>query len=146
MEKVEVRQNGEYLDISSNILEYKDQIGGSIYVLLCYLIHPEYNDLLIANELDMNLDEVIRAIKKLQLAGFIKYEKRFHGTIPRDVSLELRGIVFERDGYCCAKCGATNELEIDHIVPVSKGGGNEEANLQVLCKTCNRKKSARMEG
>jgi len=57
MEKIEVRQNGEYLDISRNILDYQKQIGSSIYVLLCLLIHPDYNDLLIANELDMDLDK-----------------------------------------------------------------------------------------
>lgn len=146
MEKIEVRKSGKYLEVSRNILEYREQIGGSVYVLLCLLMHPDYNDLLVANELDMNLEEVIRAIAKLRRAGFIKYEKRFHGIIPRDVSLDLRNTIFERDGYCCSKCGAVSELEIDHIMPVSKGGGNEESNLQTLCKTCNRRKSSRMDG
>lgn len=42
----------------------------------------------------------------------------------------------------CSYCGATDELEIDHIRPVSKGGGNEIRNLQLLCRDCNREKGA----
>lgn len=43
----------------------------------------------------------------------------------------------------CALCGATEKLEIDHIVPVKKGGRTERSNLQPLCQSCNRKKGAR---
>ncbi|HIS15474.1 MAG TPA: HNH endonuclease [Candidatus Scatomorpha merdavium] len=32
-------------------------------------------------------------------------------------------------------------LEIDHIIPVSKGGRTAEENLQTLCWKCNRAKS-----
>lgn len=57
----------------------------------------------------------------------------------------LRHKVFVRDNYRCVECGATNmetTLEIDHIIPVSKGGTNDIDNLQTLCKECNRAKSA----
>lgn len=40
----------------------------------------------------------------------------------------------------CAYCGATEDLEVDHIKPVSLGGGNERENLQCLCFSCNRTK------
>lgn len=61
----------------------------------------------------------------------------------KSIPSRLRHEVFKRDGYRCRECGATNKetkLEIDHIVPVSKGGTNDITNLQVLCKTCNRAK------
>lgn len=48
--------------------------------------------------------------------------------------------VLSRDGVKCQHCGTDQDLTIDHIVPVSKGGGNELENLQVLCKSCNSKK------
>lgn len=61
------------------------------------------------------------------------------------IPARLRHEVFKRDNYRCRECGATNKettLEIDHIVPVSKGGSNSLSNLQTLCKKCNRAKHA----
>ena len=57
----------------------------------------------------------------------------------------LRHEVFKRDNYKCVECGATNKettLEIDHIIPVAKGGTNDINNLQTLCRECNRAKNA----
>lgn len=48
--------------------------------------------------------------------------------------------IFERDGYACTYCGAIEYLECDHIVPVAKGGGHEDANLTTACRSCNRAK------
>ena len=56
----------------------------------------------------------------------------------------VRHEVLKRDGYRCRECGASKDegvtLEIDHIVPVAKGGTNDIDNLQTLCKKCNRGK------
>ena len=56
----------------------------------------------------------------------------------------LRHAVFKRDGYRCQECFKGKEdgvkLEIDHVVPVAKGGTNDIGNLQTLCKECNRNK------
>jgi 5-methylcytosine-specific restriction endonuclease McrA len=40
----------------------------------------------------------------------------------------------------CAICGATGALEIDHRVPIVRGGSCEIENLQALCIPCNRRK------
>jgi len=55
----------------------------------------------------------------------------------------LRNQVFERDDYKCVECGATERLQLDHIIPFSKGGKTELDNLETLCKTCNLKKGTR---
>lgn len=66
-------------------------------------------------------------------------------TIP----LKDRWAVLKRDNYRCVKCGANPssnheiELEVDHIFPVAKGGGNSLENLQVLCRECNQGKKDR---
>lgn len=43
----------------------------------------------------------------------------------------------------CRSCGSTEDLTVDHILPRSRGGGNERENLQALCRTCNSSKGAR---
>ena len=55
----------------------------------------------------------------------------------RRISSSKRLKVFERDGWSCRFCGAQSNLVIDHIFPVSKGGGGQIENLQTLCKNCN---------
>jgi hypothetical protein len=40
----------------------------------------------------------------------------------------------------CAACGASEGLEIDHKIPICRGGDNSRENLQALCVTCNRLK------
>ena len=57
--------------------------------------------------------------------------------IPDDVKL----YVWERDEGRCRNCGADEDLQYDHIIPVAKGGGNSHQNIQLLCGNCNRQKS-----
>jgi 5-methylcytosine-specific restriction endonuclease McrA len=41
----------------------------------------------------------------------------------------------------CAFCNSTEKLTVDHKIPVSRGGTDDEVNLQCLCFPCNVKKS-----
>jgi len=53
----------------------------------------------------------------------------------------VRHEVWRRDGGRCVHCGSQENLEFDHIIPISKGGANTARNIQLLCEACNRKKS-----
>lgn len=47
--------------------------------------------------------------------------------------------------YTCRRCGGKfrkKDMDVDHIIPQSKGGSDALYNLQGLCKHCNRSKQA----
>lgn len=65
-------------------------------------------------------------------------------TKRKPLSKRTRFDVFKRDVFTCQYCGQNPPavvLEIDHVVPVSKGGGNTKDNLLTACFDCNRGKS-----
>lgn len=62
------------------------------------------------------------------------------------IKKSVRFEVFKRDSFTCQYCGEKAPdvvLEIDHITPVSGGGGNDILNLVTACKACNAGKSDR---
>ena len=72
----------------------------------------------------------------------VKLSAERRRIIPSHVKLE----VWQRDQGRCTKCGATDELHFDHVLPYSKGGTSETAaNVQLLCARHNLAKSDRIE-
>ena len=74
--------------------------------------------------------------------------KKGHSKHQRSIMTnDLREAIKKRDNYTCCNCGNSvyDEpnllLEVDHIIPISKGGKTEASNLQTLCWRCNRLKS-----
>jgi len=62
--------------------------------------------------------------------------KTARNIIPPSVRLK----VLIRDGFRCVYCGATKEddrLEVDHVIPASRGGTDDIGNLVVACRRCN---------
>jgi len=62
------------------------------------------------------------------------------------ITKKTRFDVFARDGYACKYCGCDStehRLEVDHIIPVSKGGTNDIEKLVTSCQPCNLGKGAR---
>ena len=67
--------------------------------------------------------------------------ERAKRAIPQDVKIAVSA----RDGGRCRQCGSTQQLHFDHVIPISRGGANTVANIQLLCGACNRVKGAKLE-
>ncbi len=95
----------------------------------------------------MNIENLNKFI--LFLSEKIKLNKSVAGQRALMTS-KLRQHIKERDHFTCKQCGISIEqephllLEIDHIIPLSKGGLTTEDNLQTLCWRCNRSKGAKI--
>lgn len=49
-----------------------------------------------------------------------------------------------RDGNWCRGCGrADDQLHVDHLLPLSRGGNSDQSNLALLCRSCNARKSTK---
>lgn len=75
-----------------------------------------------------------------------KYGINFEALDPNDlnakqmrkrISQNTRQAIFSRDKFECQYCGAHDDLTIDHIVPLTQGGTNEDDNLITACVSCN---------
>lgn len=84
--------------------------------------------------------ELIRLLEsKLTASAFAKEQRNL-------MTKKLREHIKKRDNFTCCNCGNSSHsepnllLEIDHIIPVAKGGCTVEDNLQTLCWKCNRSK------
>src|SRR6516225_5276912 len=115
--------------------------------LMCLLLLSARMNNLLPNS-PIKLERMIGATEPLDLrafAAFVEFaqvekptwEDRFAN---RRVPDGMRAAVLVRDGARCRKCRRAINLEMDHIVPVSKGGKTVESNLQTLCRRCNRVK------
>lgn len=66
----------------------------------------------------------------------------------RYIPFNVKMRVVRRDNYTCQICRKhlrDDEVEFDHIIPLSKGGSSEEHNIQLTCFECNRDKKDRVE-
>lgn len=108
------------------------------------------------NHLDDILDSHFESyVEKCEICLLkpVKYQSKLRNKPRRRTNIPkgLRKEVFMRDNYTCRHCGAKKgdkksngkkvTLEVDHIIPVAKGGNDTLDNLQTLCFDCNRNKS-----
>jgi hypothetical protein len=119
--------------------------------LICLLLLSARMNNLLPNS-PIKLERLIGATEPLDLkafSAFVDFAAVENSTwedrvANRRVPDSMRAAVLVRDGGRCRKCGRSVNLQIDHIVPVSKGGTTEESNLQILCRRCNLAKSRKL--
>lgn len=106
-------------------------------------LYLEEEFILLAKEMELRKQKKFEKLKKI-----VELSEKIDGqddtfkreSIPDDVKI----YVWQRDGGKCVKCNSQENLEFDHIIPISKGGSNTARNIQLLCEKCNREKSGQI--
>lgn len=142
--KIDLKKYNEYQEkiYSSNKIKIDTEFNVVIYInyqskkgLVKDKKYKKYSDKDFSNiireylELKKNnkLSEIISRIERSKMSESLRYD------------------VFKRDNFKCSICGMSAKdgvkLQVDHIIPISKGGKTEMDNLQTLCSRCNIGKS-----
>jgi hypothetical protein len=125
----------------------KTDLASKIYHAFLELIpywHPRYA---------AAIDAYGHALTREDVSAIIAGRKKFQPSRPRSlvarpeysrhIPARLRRAVLQRDEGRCGKCGSLEHPEVDHVIPVARGGLTLEENLQVLCGAHNRSKGDR---
>ena len=112
-------------------------------------LHTAFKDAkLDAEEIEEETARLVSDEDVQRLAGIYPYiltGEEKHLNI-RAFSPSMKQKVYEKQSGICVICKdafAIEEMEADHITPWSEDGKTHEDNCQMLCKKCNREKSAR---
>ncbi len=116
--RITAQQNGIYLELSV-------KTGNGFYSVQ----DPPYTEAVL---------ETIVRISKREVLDY-KAEKD-----TRIISRHIVAAVHKKCQGQCVECGSKTYLELDHIIPLSRGGATSEANLQLLCRGCNQRKGNRI--
>ena len=79
-------------------------------------------------------------LKHLEIKHYSKLKKKRSTYLHK----ETKKYILEKYKFTCVFCKSKDNLSIDHIIPVSKGGSDDKSNLQVLCRSCNSIKGNRI--
>ena len=95
----------------------------------------------------MNEENIIELINRLESKLSLQAQTKEQRAL---MTTRLRAHIKERDNFTCCQCGNSTKaepnllLEVDHIIPIARGGLTIEDNLQTLCWKCNRSKGAKL--
>lgn len=107
------------------------EVDGDVYGCIpTWKLHQAVNTREAASKIPPPPDAVLKAARARTLPTV---------HTPRGVNVpsELREMVLSRDGHKCLRCGAAEDLTIDHIFPQTIGGTHAITNLRTLCRSCN---------
>ena len=149
----------EVIDLFNNDIIDKDNTN-NIYQYYVALYHRfisknEYDDacLRISKIISLKIDgfdnpQIALNVCERQYQRYLRWDDYPQKRSRANIHISKRCIrdeVFDLYGEKCLKCGSTKNIQLDHIVPVKKGGSNEIDNLQPLCNVCNASKGTKIE-
>jgi len=116
-----------------------------ILVVILLIVSPALlkNNMILDCFRDYMPDSLVRKmddVKVVQQVNQLVNQKggRVSTKFLRKVTEQTKKFVAAGQGWKCKKCGATLSAtyEVDHIVPLEDGGGNEIQNLRAVCRNC----------
>lgn len=125
-------------DIKCNINDTQTVINDAIDVLNCNWSNKNQIDN--AKKIFDIFQKIIEKKKISQLKKDLTKRRRTDFDKNRDSLLLL---MIEKNGLKCKTCFSIENITVDHIIPISKGGSDAIENLQLLCRSCNSKKGDR---
>lgn len=147
LKKYRKRQYEQVLDDNKafvfNFVRSQTRYKQKNYVKSSYKVNVEINSFAYSYEY------IQQRYNDLASIGFESTLRKYHSKNQRKmVTRELREEIMRRDNYTCQICGKYMPdevgLQVDHIIPIAKGGKSVVSNLRVLCSKCNGSKSDKM--
>jgi hypothetical protein len=146
----EINFPGKMIERRNKVLEFSEneplkiKIWGNkiawIYKGFYYYTEGHFSDQqisrLILEECDQENEYFEGLEKKYDNSEHEQGDAYYRQEIPEKVRIE----VWWRDGGKCVRCGSGENLEYDHIIPISDGGSNATRNIELLCEKCYRSK------
>jgi 5-methylcytosine-specific restriction endonuclease McrA len=86
-----------------------------------------------------------RSNRPARRAALLRYRTRMTGAGGSFTPAEWDAVL-ECYGHRCRHCACDGALEVDHVIPVSRGGCSNIWNLQPLCRPCNARKGNQVLG
>lgn len=162
---------GEKLDLEKALLAWSLE-SQELFILdpECLNKYMQFDEILSRPLLGITQDDLEKLVEKDEVGEFDASDMierlKLWGIIPvtnekcaanraasrkhtrRPMSNSKRYDVLRRDKFQCVLCGSSGSeanLEVDHIIPISKGGTDDISNLRCLCFKCNRGKHSKIE-
>ncbi|MBU0533341.1 MAG: HNH endonuclease [Candidatus Omnitrophica bacterium] len=136
-EEKEKYEKAKNMEAPTLLIENKFLFGEWLFELNNYerTLDDEKIKLILLEAIDKERKKFERLKKKFSTQYSTDEIKR------KSIPEEVRIFVWRRDGGRCVECNSQENLEFDHIIPVSQGGSSTARNIQLLCEKCNRQKS-----
>ena len=96
--------------------------------------------------MDKGKAEVVKSDESPIMTSYKIYIRPVIIRLLKYIKYQTRGLranrtrIYKRDSHECVYCGSKKDLTLDHVLPKSRGGGNDWSNLVTCCFSCNLKK------
>lgn len=142
-------QFSEFLRIEQKLVTSVKLNIPRFFKINCYVTysspHGRKNSFKLFTFSEYDIESAIRTQQRYD--AYKRTEEYRRKTERARVSQSVRYDILKRDNFRCRLCGRSAkdgiELEVDHIIPISKGGTSDLKNLQTLCRDCNRGKGSK---